>query len=296
MKIAITGAAGQLGSDLVSALRARGQEVTPLTRAELDVTDAGRMRAVLAKARPEIVINCTAENRVDDCEELLAEAFTLNAIVPGRMAAMTRELGAALLHLSTDYVFDGGQRVPYVESDTPSPLSAYGASKLAGEQLVRQRNPRHYIVRVSGLYGAAGSRGKGGNFVEAILRRARAEGRLRVVNDQTTAPTYTRDLAAGIARLIESSPAPGLYHLAADGEATWYDFAREIVRQTGVEAEVIPIGSAELNQRARRPACSVLRSETLAPLRHWRPALRAYLVEKAYLTSANEREMASREQ
>lgn len=284
MKIAITGAAGQLGTDLVRVLQTRKHAVTPLTRAELDVTNAEQLKAVLTQLQPELVINCTAENRVDQCEELLADAFALNAFVPGRMAALTRELGTSLLHISTDYVFDGKKRSPYLETDTPNPLSGYGLSKFAGEQLVRQRNPQHYIIRVSGLYGAVGAKGKGGNFVEAIINRARSEGRVSVVTDQTTAPTYTRDLAEGMAELIETRPVFGTYHLAADGEVTWHDFARVIIRLAGIKAEVLPITSTELGLRATRPAYSVLRSEILKPLRDWQTGLEAYFVEKAHLS------------
>lgn len=284
MKIAITGAAGQLGTDLVQVLQACRHAVIPLTRAELDVTKAEHLKVILAEIQPELVINCTAENRVDQCEDLLEDVFALNTFVPGRMAAITCELGASLLHVSTDYVFDGKQRKPYLESDLPNPLSVYGLSKFAGEQLVRQRNPQHYIVRVSGLYGAAGSRGKGGNFVEAIINRARSEGRVSVVTDQTTAPTYTRDLAEGIAALMEAAPPFGTYHLAAEGEVTWYDFAREIVRQLAIDAEVQPMTSADFRQMAARPSYSVLRSETLKPLRHWQAGLNAYLAEKAHLS------------
>lgn len=284
MRIAITGAAGQLGTDLVRALRSRGHAVTPLTRAEADVTSAAQMTSVLTAAAPELLINCTAENRVDDCENLLTEAFTLNAFVPARLATLARELGIPLMHFSTDYVFDGRQRTPYLESAQPHPLSAYGLSKFTGEELVRQRHEQHYLIRVMGLYGVAGSRGKGGNFVETIINRARAEGRVRVVTDQIGAPTYTRDLADGVAEMIAAARPFGTYHLAAAGEVTWYEFACEIIRRLGLTAEVEPVTSADFKQRAVRPAYSVMRSETLPPLRHWSAALTAYLIEKKHLT------------
>ncbi|MFN7946769.1 MAG: dTDP-4-dehydrorhamnose reductase [Blastocatellia bacterium] len=284
MRIAITGAAGQLGTDLVRTLRSRGHAVTPLTRVEVDVTSASQMASVLTAAAPELLINCTAENRVDDCENLLTEAFTLNAFVPACIATLTRELGIPLMHFSTDYVFDGRQRTPYLESAQPHPLSAYGLSKFTGEELVRQRNEQHYLIRVMGLYGVAGSKGKGSNFVETIISRARAEGRVRVVTDQTGAPTYTRDLADGVADLIGSARPFGTYHLAAEGEVTWYEFACEIIRRLGLTAEVEPVTSADFKQRAVRPAYSVVRSEMLQPLRHWRAALTAYLTEKKHLT------------
>jgi dTDP-4-dehydrorhamnose reductase len=284
LKIAVIGAGGQLGHDLIPVLAGRGCEVVRLTRDDLDLADAARMndaaRVKEALAGAAVVVNLAAMTRVDDCEDELEEAFAVNAAAAGRLARVTREAGAALLHVSTDYVFEGNQTSPYVETDAPQPVSAYGASKLAGEHLVRARNPRHWIVRASGLYGVAGSKGKGGNFVEAIIRRARAEGVVKVVDDQTTAPTFTGHLAAGLADLIERAPEFGTYHLAADGEVTWHGFAREIVSQAGIEAEVLPIKSHELNLRARRPAYSVLRSLTLAPLPHWREGLRAYLAAR----------------
>jgi dTDP-4-dehydrorhamnose reductase len=292
LRIAVVGAGGQLGHDLVPALAARGAEVVPLARAELDVSDAAQMsdaaRVKGALAGAAVVVNLAAMTRVDDCEEELDEAYAVNAVAAGRLAAVTRETGARLLHVSTDYVFDGGKREPYFETDVPQPVSAYGASKLAGEHLVRSRNPRHWIVRVSGLYGVAGSKGKGGNFVEAIIRRARSEGRVRVVDDQTTAPTFTAHLAAELAELIGRAPECGTYHLAADGETTWCDFAREIINQTGIDAEVTPIKSGELALRAARPAYSVLRSLTLKPLPHWRDGLRDYLAARSLKTEQKE--------
>lgn len=288
VRVAVIGALGQLGSDLVPALAARGFEVIALTRRELDVSDAALMKDPMrvkeALGGAEIVINLAAITRVDDCEDLLEEAYAVNAVAAGRIADAAREAGASLLHVSTDYIFDGSKGAPYFEDDRPNPLGAYGASKLAGEHLVRYRNARHWIVRVAGLYGTAGSKGKGGNFVEAIIRRAEAEGLVKVVDDQTTAPTFTGHLAVRLAEMIERRPEFGTYHLAADGETTWYDFAREIVAAMRIDAEVRPIKSGELKLRATRPPCSVLRSRTLAPLPHWREGLRDYLAARSLKT------------
>ncbi len=212
---------------------------------------------------------------------MVSQAFAVNAVAPGKLAEVTHALGASILHVSTDYVFDGTKRAPYLESDTPRPLSIYGMSKLSGEQVVLKRNPKHYIVRSCGLYGVAGSRGKGGNFVEAIIRRAQTESVVPVVADQITSPTYTRDLAEAMAELIHST-AYGLHHLAADGEVSWCNFARAIINELGLRAEVRPITSAELGRPARRPAYSVLRIERWPPLRHWREAVAAYLLEKGH--------------
>lgn len=281
MKVAVIGANGQLGNDLVPALSSSDYDVISITRNELDMAnadhwqDAGRIKEVLGNA--EIIINLAAMTRVDDCEDELDEAYQVNAVAAGRLAKVARESGARLLHISTDYVFDGKKGEPYLETDAPNPISAYGASKHAGEELIRYRNPHHWIVRVSGLYGLAGSKGKGGNFIEAIMRRAQAEKLVKVVDDQTTAPTFTKHLADGLVDLLKSNCEFGTYHLAADGEVTWFDFAREIITQLGIDAEVLPIKSAALNLRANRPAYSVLRSLKLNPLPHWREGLCTYL-------------------
>jgi dTDP-4-dehydrorhamnose reductase len=281
LKIVITGAGGQLGRELAACLAARGDAVTSLGRAELDITDEAQMGRILNQLRPQVVINVAAENRVDECEQMISQAFAVNAVAPGKLAELTHALGASILHVSTDYVFDGTKGAPYLESDIPHPLNIYGMSKLSGEEAVLKRNPKHYIVRSSGLYGAAGSRGKGGNFVETIIRRAQTESVVPVVVDQITSPTYTRDLAEAMAELIHST-AYGLHHLAADGEVSWYDFAHAIINEVGLRAEVRPITSDELGRPARRPAYSVLRSERWPPLRHWREALAAYLIERGH--------------
>ncbi len=281
LKIVITGAGGQLGREVAACLEARGDAVTSLGRAELDITDEAQMDRILNQLQPQVVVNVAAENRVDECEQMVSQAFAVNAVAPGKLAELTHALGASILHVSTDYVFDGTKGAPYLESDTPRPLNIYGMSKLSGEEAVLKRNPKHYIVRSSGLYGVAGSKGKGGNFVEAIIRRAQTESVVPVVVDQITSPTYTRDLAEAMAELIHST-AYGLHHLAADGEVSWYDFAHAIINELGLRAEVRPITSDELGRPAKRPAYSVLRSERWPPLRHWREALAAYLIERGH--------------
>ncbi|MBI3961921.1 MAG: dTDP-4-dehydrorhamnose reductase [Deinococcus sp.] len=288
MRVILIGAGGQLGSDLAQVLASRpGVSLYPLTHAQLDITQLEQVHAVLAEKRPEAVINTAAYHRVDDCETYLSQAFAVNAVAVAQLAAITHELGAVLVHFSTDYVFDGRKGEPYVEGDAPAPLSVYGMAKLAGEQLLRQRHPRHVIVRTSGLYGVAGSSGKGGNFVETMLRLAREKGQARVVTDQVTAPTFTADLAQAVVALMASGQY-GTFHLAGATPASWFDFAQGIFRLCGLQVALEPITSAELGSKARRPAYSAMRSvqapaAVLQYLRGWEQALPDYLRCKGHI-------------
>ena len=197
MRILLIGANGQLGSDLVKVLPR--EDTTPLTHGEIEIRDPDSIHKALQTHRPDLVINTAAWHRVDDIEREPRPAFEVNALGVRNLALACREFNCALMHFSTDYVFDGRKRTPYEETDTPNPLSAYGISKLAGEHFIRYLWPKHYIVRSTGLYGVAGSSGKGGNFVETMLRLARAGKPIRVVDDQVLTPTYTADLAAASA-------------------------------------------------------------------------------------------------
>jgi dTDP-4-dehydrorhamnose reductase len=301
MKILLIGASGQLGRDLMATLKrhdvlgtARGTLDIRDIKTEgdwpspiaLDVCDEVEVRATITSFRPAVVINCAAYHRVDDIERDASQALAVNALAVQRLALICREMDAALVHISTDYVFDGARRIPYVETDPPNPLSAYGTSKLAGELLLRAAWPKHYIIRTCGLYGLAGASGKGNssNFVNTMLKLA-SEGRaIRVVNDQTCTPTFTQDLARQIARLIETG-AFGTYHITNDGECTWYEFACEIFRLAGLRADVQPVTSAEYNAPARRPPYSVLENRGLRTLgidqmRPWQEALAEYIALK----------------
>ena len=281
----VLGAAGQLGFDLVRTFDRPG-ELVALTRRELDVLDASRVRAVLTDLRPTCVVNTAAYNRVDQAEDDRATAFALNAHAVGALAATCQALGATLVHFSSDYVFDGRRPTPYRESDAPNPLNVYGESKLEGERLALARCERSVIFRVAGLFGVAKSSGKGGtNFVETMLRLARARTPIRVVADQVLAPSYTRDLALKVWRVLPRA-AHHLYHLTNVGQTSWHGFARRVFELAGVAAEVVPITSEELGARARRPAYSVLAHANLAALgeddlRPWDAALAAYVAERA---------------
>lgn len=290
MKVLLLGANSQLGSDLVPALSRHELIVT--TRAEvalqtqaprylLDLQNITAMRQLVLRVRPEVIINTTAFHRVDDIERDAAMALIMNAHVPHQLALVSCETNAALLHVSTDYVFDGAKRAPYDESDPISPLSAYGTSKAAGEMLIRNAWHKHFIVRSTGLYGLAGSSGKGGNFVNTMLRLARAGKPIRVVADQVCTPTFTADLAAQIAALI-ATEAFGTMHITNAGECSWHDFAAEIFRQAHLAPDFGATTSAAFGAQARRPAYSVLannaiREMGMLPLRPWQVAVADYL-------------------
>jgi dTDP-4-dehydrorhamnose reductase len=289
MKVMVTGANGQLGTDLCLALR--DFKVIGLTHAEADITDLTSFINICRKYRPSVIINTAAFVRVDDCEDEVDRAFLVNALGARNVAVAAQELGVKLIHISTDYVFGGEStlhHVPYTEFDTPMPASVYGRSKLAGEDMVRHHCHQHFIVRSSGLFGVAGSSGKGGNFIETILRLGKERDELKVVNDQVLSPTYTGDLAAKIAQLI-TTEYYGIFHITNRGACSWYEFTREILRLAGLKTRVVPITSDQYPQKARRPSYSVLdnyhlRLLKMDDMRAWQEALADYMREKGYLT------------
>jgi dTDP-4-dehydrorhamnose reductase len=275
MRLALIGSLGQLGRDLVSRLPG---EVTPLTREQADLTNPELLRQTLTSTKPDVVVNCAAYNFVDRAETEPDAAFAVNAWGTRHLATICRELDCLLVHFSTDYVFGLESRsTPYTPADAPGPVSVYGLSKLAGEYLVRSLCPRHLVIRTCGLYGVWGSGGKGGNFVETMLRIAAQGKPLRVVGDQICTPSYTVDVATATAELIRSGTT-GLVHLTNGGWCSWYQLAAAIFELSGVPANLKEIGSAEYAAAARRPAYSVL--ETTRPLRPWREALTDYLQER----------------
>lgn len=286
MRILIIGATGQLGSDLAKIL-ADDCDLVPLSHADLDVCDFVYTRNVLTDAEPDIVINTAAFHRVDDCEEQPEKAFWVNAYAVRKLAQVCAEIDCVLVHLSTDYVFAGEKREPYAEDDVPNPLNVYGVSKLAGEYFVRHICPKHFVIRTSGLYGVAGASGKGGNFVETMIRLAREGKPIRVVDDQVLTPTYTQELAHKLKELLQTE-AYGLYHMTNGGQCSWYEFAGKIFELLDMEPDFAPTTSAEFGAKARRPAYSVLahhrlRQLGLDDLRPWPEALKAYFDEKSYV-------------
>jgi dTDP-4-dehydrorhamnose reductase len=287
MKVAVVGASGQLGQDL---MRAFGDDAVGFKHEDVDVTDGVGLASVLESARPDWVVNTAAFHRVDDCERNHALAFAVNAVGAGNVARAAAQIGAAVAFISTDYVYGGHERKcnePYCETDPPEPINVYGVSKWAGERLVMQGNPRHLVIRTTGLYGTATSR-KGWTFPELMLSKARSDGAVRVVNDQVLAPTYTSDLAAAMKKLL-ALDAIGLFHVTNSGECSWFEFAREVFSQTGVSCRMEPIATHQSGRAARRPSYSALTSSRLPEvgiglLRPWRDALRDYLRAKNFLS------------
>jgi dTDP-4-dehydrorhamnose reductase len=257
-----------LGRDV---MRLAGAEGVGLSHAELDVTDAAAVEASVADNRPDAVLNCAAFTDVDRAEGEPEQALRVNGEGAGNVAAAAARAGAAVLYVSTDYVFDGRKREPYVESDPTGPISSYGRSKLAGEEASVAANPRHFVVRSSWLFGAHGR-----NFVDTMLGLERDE--LKVVDDQVGCPTFTGHLAQGLLRLVRGEDY-GVHHMAGGGSCSWYEFAREIFRRAGVERRVVPCTTEEFPRPARRPAWSVLGTERPDPilLPSWQEGLDAYL-------------------
>jgi dTDP-4-dehydrorhamnose reductase len=274
MRVLLTGATGQLGRALQRALS--GHEVSAFARGDLDVTDMGAVRAAVASTNPDVAINAAAYNDVDGAETDRAGAYRANALGPRHLALATAERDAALLHVSTDYVFDGESREPYHEASPTNPLSVYGRSKLEGEEAVRSVNPRHFVVRTAWLFGVGGR-----NFPETMLRLAE-RGPVRVVADQHGSPTYAPHLAEALAGLI-ATDRYGTHHCAGRGEATWFDLARALFRLAGVDAAVHPIAAAELPRPARRPSYSVLSTTQASPflLPPWEDGLAAFVSERS---------------
>jgi dTDP-4-dehydrorhamnose reductase len=277
--ILLLGADGQLGGELAARL-----PVEAWTRRDLDVTDARRVEAAVAALKPSLVVNATAYPRVDACETEPAPAFAVNAVAVHHLARAAARSGARLVHFSTDYVFGAGPPGPYAEDAPPAPVNVYGASKLAGEQLALAADARSLVIRSSGLYGRRGSRAKGGNFVETMLRLAREGRPVRVVDDQTLAPTSAADLADAVVRLLAVDPPGGVYHLTNAGACSWFEFAQRVFAIAGLRPEVHPISSEAYGAAARRPVNSVLLNGRAAalglpPLRPWPAALEAYLRE-----------------
>lgn len=265
MRIVIVGGDGQVGSDLAHVLRSTGEDFVALTRSDLDVTKRSMLREQLAQHEPEVIINCSVYHPVDECENNPDLSFAVNAIAVRDLGLAAKDLRASLVHFSSDFVFDGALGRPYSEDDSPSPLSVFGASKVAGEQLLRAVLPNHFIIRTSGLYGLAGSRVKRGNFVETMLRLGKQDGQVRVVNDLRMAQTSTRNLAKQALSLIRTKNY-GTYHASDHGDYSWYEFAKRIFAYSGLKVNVMPVSWRDMPSLARRPRFSVLENRRLGAL------------------------------
>ncbi|MFB0566881.1 MAG: dTDP-4-dehydrorhamnose reductase [Candidatus Aminicenantaceae bacterium] len=285
MKVAIIGADGQLGSDLVKVFER--DEVFPLYYPDFDITKPKESRKVLSSFDIDVVINTAAYHRVDECEDNAQKSFLVNSIAVRELALICRRLSLILVHFSTDYVFDGRKREPYIEEDIPNPLNVYAVSKLAGEYFVRNILDKYFLVRSCGLYGEVGCWGKESNFVDAMVDLGKRRKALKIVNDQWVTPTSSAELAARVSELIRTAHY-GLYHMTNEGQCTWYEFAETIFSLIGKRPHLMPIDSETYGARAKRPLYSILENKRareigLTEFSHWRDALESYVIKKGYI-------------
>jgi dTDP-4-dehydrorhamnose reductase len=282
MKIAVVGADGQLGVDVVSAFSRNGDEVSSLTHADIELSDIDSVSKRLKDLCPNIVVNTAAMHHVENCEREPPKAFAVNGLGARNLALVARELDATLFHVSTDYVFDGAKQSPYEETDAPRPLNVYGNTKLSGEHFVRGACERHFVLRTSAIYGKSPCRAKGGlNFVELMLKLARERGKVRVVDSEFVTPTRTTEIARQIVALSRSD-SYGLYHATAEGCCSWHAFAAEIFKLTNTKVTLEIAGPNEFPAKVPRPMYSVLenralKSRGLNVFQPWQDGLREYL-------------------
>lgn len=276
MKILVTGCQGQLGSTIAGSFADRAS-VIPLTRQQLDLGDSAAAERIVASHRPDVVINCAAFNDVDGAEERAIDAIQINALAVGALARAAAACGARLVHYGTDFVFDGrqGDR-PYIETDPPSPLSVYGASKLLGEWFAADA-PNHYVLRVESLFGGT----RRPSTIDRIVAAIRSGQPARVFVDRTVTPSFVQDVADATWRLLEIGPAPGVYHCVNTGVTTWLELAREIAHVLSVKGDLVPIRVAEVTPKAKRPQYAALSNEKLrlagVAMPSWRDAISRYL-------------------
>jgi dTDP-4-dehydrorhamnose reductase len=282
MKVAVLGANGQLGADVVLAFRQAGDEVIPLNHEDVEVSDELSVVSALSNASAELVVNTTAMHNAEKCELDPARAFAVNALGTKFLARGCEARGSVFVHVSTDYVFGGEKRTPYVETDLPRPVNTYGISKLAGEHFALCENRKTFVVRTSALFGSHPCRAKGGdNFVGLMLRLGRERGKVKVVDDELVSPTYTVDLADQIVRLARSA-AFGVYHATSTGQCTWHEFATAIFGEAGIDVVNEVATAADFPAKVRRPTYSVLdnralRDRGLDVMPTWRDALKRYI-------------------
>lgn len=284
----VTGGGGQLGTDLQELLEPLCNVHAP-ARAELDVTDAQAVEAALASVSPSVVFNCAAFHNVDECERDDDRSFAVNARAVKRLAEACAARGAKLVHISTNYVFDGARQEPYGEDDVPAPRSVYAISKLAGEHAALAYEPGALVVRTAGLYGLGGSASKGGNFVTRMIDKAGHEGRLRMVADQRLSPTFTADLAASLVEAVRNQ-AQGLVHVTNSGECSWYEFTVRIMDLAGLDVPVEPVETSRAPGTPDRPLNGVLarraRGGGVPELRPWEDALDDYMARAGLRTGS----------
>jgi len=285
MKVAVIGANGQLGSDIVTEFQKVGEDAAELTHADVDISLLESMRNALGSIKPSVIVNAAAMHHVENCEKEPLRAYEVNALGARNLSIVARELDAKLVHVSTDYVFDGSKKKPYVESDPVAPLNVYGNTKLAGEAFIRGTAEKYFIVRTSALYGRNPCRAKGGkNFVDLMLKLAGERDELRVVDDEFVSPTSTAELAKQITELSRTDHY-GLYHATAEGCCSWYEFAKTIFEVTNTKVNLKIASPNEFPAKVPRPKYSVLENAGLKKLglnalSKWQEGLQAYLTAK----------------
>jgi dTDP-4-dehydrorhamnose reductase len=286
MRIAVVGSNGQLGTDVVDAFRNNGHEVRPLTHSDIELSSVDSVVACLKASQPEIVVNTAAMHHVENCEREPEKAFAVNALGARNLSVVARELGAVLMHISTDYVFDGAKGCPYEESDIPRPLNVYGNTKVSGENFVQAIADKYFVLRTSAIYGLSPCRAKGGlNFIELMLKLAKERDEIRVVDNEVVTPTSTVELARQMVALSRSDFF-GLYHATAEGSCSWHEFAREIFTLTGAKVKLLVAGPNEFPAKVARPKYSVLENRGLKNhrinvFRPWQDGVREYLSARA---------------
>ncbi len=277
MRLLVTGAGGMLGRAVVEAATRLGHDVHAATRADLDVTDAAGARSAVLGARPQAVINCAAYTDVDGAEADWVNAEAVNCTGAGNVAAAAAKAGASVVHVSTDYVFDGSKREPWLESDPTGPLGVYGETKLGGEHAVAAATSKHAIVRTAWLFGAGGK-----NFVDTMLGLGVQRDEVAVVTDQVGCPTWTGHLARALVELAERPDETGIHHIAGSGSCSWNELALELFDRAGIDCRVRPASSEQFPRPARRPAYSVLGTDRARPLvlPPWQEGVAAYLATR----------------
>jgi dTDP-4-dehydrorhamnose reductase len=282
VRIAVIGSNGQLGTDVVRAFANNGDQVCPLSHSDIEVRNIDSVFRSLREIRPQVVVNTAAMHHVENCELEPENAYAINTLGTRNLALVAQDIKSVLMHISTDYVFDGSHRIPYDEHDAPQPLNVYGNSKLAGEYFARAATDRHFVLRTSALYGTSACRAKGGlNFVQLMLKLARERDELRVVDSEVVSPTSTAELATQMVTLSRSD-CYGLYHATAEGSCSWFEFAQTIFSITNTRANLQVAGPDEFPAKVARPKYSVLenkalKNQCLNKFGPWQNGLRAYL-------------------
>ncbi len=283
MKIAVIGADGQLGSDITSKLKKDGFSVNELFRKDIDISDRNSVNNIIVKKTDsDLIINTAAFHHVRKSENDPVTSFKVNGIGAANLAYACRETKKKLIHISTDYVFDGTKGEPYIETDLPNPVNVYGNSKLSGEYFIRSIMEDYHILRLSGIYGSHICIGKGYNFVDKILKIGEEKGEVKVVTDEVLTPTFTEDIAEQVSLMISKNCKTGVYHVSAEGSCSWYEFAKEIFRIKDNGVKVKKALSGEFGNGVIRPACSVLENRYLKDqginiIPHWKDGLERYI-------------------